>query len=87
MKVDLEESEWSQVISIIASQHPLIAKISSQLIAQRRANGASEGIGIRADTRADTPREPAEIASADRGDSPQLRTPRSPTKRPTSQES
>lgn len=86
MKVDLEEHEWSQVISIIASSHPLIMKITTQLVVQKQAasqgNGhASEGIGITSDTRVDTPREAAEVASANRGDSTQQRTPRSPTKR------
>lgn len=41
--VELEDAEWSQVISIIAAQHPLIAKISSQLVAQRQANAKVQG--------------------------------------------
>lgn len=43
MKVDLEEHEWSQVITAIASAHPLIAKISTQLVAQKKANGDAAG--------------------------------------------
>lgn len=35
MIVNLEEHEWSQIISIIANSHPLIYKISSQLVSQR----------------------------------------------------
>jgi hypothetical protein len=34
--VNLEDSEWSQVISAIASSVPLIQKISQQLMAQRQ---------------------------------------------------
>jgi hypothetical protein len=33
--VNLEDNEWSQIIAIIANSHPLIAKISTQLVAQR----------------------------------------------------
>ena len=33
--VNLDENEWSQVIAIIANSHPLIAKISTQLVAQK----------------------------------------------------
>jgi hypothetical protein len=33
--VELDEAEWSQVISIIAMSHPLVARISSQIVAQK----------------------------------------------------
>lgn len=81
MKVELEEQEWSQVIAIIANSHPLIAKISTQLVAQRRPNGATQGVSVREDTRTDSPREPEEIAPADRGHSAQQREKGSATKR------
>jgi hypothetical protein len=35
MKVELEEREWNQIIAAVAAQHPLIAKISSQLVQQK----------------------------------------------------
>ena len=34
--VELDDSEWSQVIAIIANSHPLIMKISTQLVAQKQ---------------------------------------------------
>ena len=41
--VNLEETEWSQVIAIIANSHPLIAKISTQLVAQKTEKRNAEG--------------------------------------------
>jgi hypothetical protein len=38
MKVELSEQEWSQVIAIVAQTHPLVAKISQQLVVQRQGN-------------------------------------------------
>jgi hypothetical protein len=35
-KVELEDKEWAQVISALAATTPLIAKISAQLVAQKK---------------------------------------------------
>ena len=45
--VNLDDNEWSQVIAIIANAHPLIAKISTQLVAQKQhaAKGNSDARG------------------------------------------
>ena len=40
--VNLEDAEWSQVIAIIAQSHPLIAKISTQLVAQKGNGNAAQ---------------------------------------------
>lgn len=74
--VELEDAEWSQVISIIAAQHPLIAKISQQLVAQRQAKGNGHAAEVRLQPRNDlvehpravSPREPATVPPADHRD-------------------
>ena len=42
MKLDLEESEISEIITALAQRVPLIAKIANQVTAQKQANGESE---------------------------------------------
>ena len=72
MRVDLEEKEWSQVIAIIAQSHPLIAKISAQLVEQRPPN-AVERQRQQPDTRAYPSREPSPFPPPNSGHSPQQR--------------
>ena len=70
MVVNLDEHEWSQVIAIIAQSHPLIAKISTQLVAQRRGNShAAKGLSEQSDTRVDPSWLAEKVAQANRGDS------------------
>ena len=42
MKVDLPRDDWNQVITALAQQHPIIARIAAQLAEQEKANGESD---------------------------------------------
>jgi hypothetical protein len=64
--VELDEQEWSQVIAIIANAHPLIAKISTQIVEHKRGDNAAQGNGLGPDTRIDTSRIAEAISQADR---------------------
>ncbi|MBO0885076.1 MAG: hypothetical protein J2P17_33040 [Mycobacterium sp.] len=57
--VHLSEAEWSTVISAVAAQHPIIAKISQQIVQQKGANHA----GREAYTQGQHPQETASMGA------------------------
>jgi hypothetical protein len=89
--VKLEDAEWSQVVTLIATTlvngHPIAGKIVSQLTTQAqqqqpmRNGDASPGLSEQPHLGANPPRAEAEIAETDHRDSPQQRPPRSSPKR------
>jgi hypothetical protein len=60
IKVEMSEQEWSQVVSIIAASHPLVMKISQQVVAHKmEQTNAAKGNGVGAHPRTDPSRFPS----------------------------
>jgi hypothetical protein len=74
IKVEMSEQEWSQIISIIAASHPLVMKISQQVVAYKMEKvNAAKGNGVGPDTRTDPSWVQTAQSPANSGHSPEQR--------------
>jgi hypothetical protein len=73
IQVQMTEQEWSQVISAIAAAHPLIQKISTQVVAQKGFANAVKGNGVGSHPRTDALRESSPQSPANSGYSAEQR--------------